>query len=52
MASDENDSWKTRFNAAGIPPRRGLAVKGESGGAGDVCRPSAAGAERHDGETA
>ncbi len=46
MASDEDDSWKTRFNAAGIPATPWLnGLGGKSGGAGDVCRPSAAGAE-------
>ncbi len=39
MASDEDDSWKTRFNAAGIPATPWLNGLGESGG-GDVCRPS------------
>ena len=52
MASDEDDSWKTRFNAAGIPATPWLNGLGENPAvrAMFVAR-SAAGAERHDGES-
>jgi hypothetical protein len=49
MASDEDDSWKTLFNAAGIPATPWLNGLGENPAVRDVRRPSAAGAEPGDG---